>query len=60
MNTITLEEVNSMGFVEKPYRPWIKGEKFMIQLFSGKWLDLFQKRGSSVVYLATISNKDAQ
>lgn len=58
MSTITLEEVNSMGFVEKPYRPWIKGEKFMIQLSSGKSLDLFQERGSSVVYLATISNKE--
>ncbi len=55
MQTITLEEANSMGFIEKSYRPWIKGEKFMIQS-SKKWTDLHQRRESSVVYLATIPN----
>lgn len=55
MQTITLEEANSMGFIEKSYRPWIKGGKFMIQS-SKKWTDLLQRRESSVVYLATIPN----
>ena len=55
MQTITLEEANSMGFVEKSYRPWIKCEKFMIQS-SNKWTDLLQRRESCVVYLATIPN----
>jgi len=55
MQTITLEEANSMGFVEKSYRPWIKGEKFMIQS-SNKWIDLLQRKESSFVYLATIPN----
>lgn len=58
MNTVTLEEVNSMGFVEKPYRPWIKSEGFMIQLFSGKWIDLFQQKGGSMVYLATVLKEE--
>ena len=56
MQTITLEEVNSMGFVEKSYRPWMKDEKFMIHSFSSKWIDLLQRKEHSVVYLATIPN----
>jgi len=56
MQTITLEEANNMGFIEKSYRPWIKGEKFMIQS-SNKWTDLLQRKENSVVYLATIRNE---
>ena len=56
MKEITLEKVNEMGFIEKIYRPWEKDKPFLIHLFSNRWLDLFQKRSESIVYLATITD----
>lgn len=45
-----------LGFKQKPYRPWTKGAIFTTKKF-GNWLDLFEKRGQTLIYLATIPTK---
>jgi hypothetical protein len=54
---ISYKEAQDMGFVERSYRPWTMDAEFFTKLFSKKYLDLFQKRGKDLVYLATIIQK---
>ena len=54
---ISYKEAQDMGFVERSYRPWMMDAEFFTQLFSKKYLDLFQKRGQDLVYLATLIQK---
>jgi len=42
-----------LGFKEKPYRPWTRGATFITKSFN-QWLDLFEQRGNTLVYLSTI------
>jgi hypothetical protein len=43
-----------LGFKETRHRPWTRGATFITKSFANKWLDLFEKRGDTLTYLATI------
>jgi hypothetical protein len=42
-----------LGFKEKSHRPWTRVATFVTKSFANKWLDLFEKRGDTLIYLAT-------
>jgi len=54
---ISYKEAQDMGFVERSYRPWMMDAEFFTQLFSKKYLDLFQRRGQDLLYLTTLIQK---
>lgn len=50
------EQAVSMGFKEKPYRPWPKPGETLFVMEHQKFIDLLWKRNNDLVYLGSTLN----
>jgi hypothetical protein len=55
LNDYKLSDILAMGFKEKSYRPWPKGDDLSFSVLEqGKFLDLLWRKGDNLVYLGTV------